>query len=221
MEQWPDSLTIVLDDWDFPENEAWQHLEGLNPNYTQSAFYKRSVMRFNQTLNKAESTAWIVNASEGADLAFYGWAPASSSQGPSTFQVVDSSGRTQMMQYSSANTLGEIFVSNASMDGFALEFLQETRIDYVLKKVSENETDLRNSTIVLVDDFNSEIKWEGLWDRKPHYSLNPPYENPDDGDLEQGSPLPVMQPHGGGTHTSTTEGDFFSFQFAGECLSFV
>ncbi|KAK7434587.1 hypothetical protein VKT23_020123 [Stygiomarasmius scandens] len=212
MSQWPDSVTVVLDDWDFPETSAWQHLEGLNPNYTQSVYYKRSVMKFNQTLDKEKGTAWIVNASAG-DMAFFGWAPSA------TFQAIIPDGETQEMQYSSTNTIGKIFETNSSMDGFALEFFEETRIDYVLCMVPESETDLQETSI-LVDDSSSEIAWDGLWDPRPHYLLSPSFESWDDLDLEEGpsTSLPGMEPHGGGTHASTTQGDSFSFQFAGSSI---
>jgi len=154
-------------------------------------------------------------AASAGDMAFFGWAPSA------TFQAIKTNGEPQEMQYSSTNTVGKIFETNSSMDGFALEFLEETRIDYVLRMVPESETDLQE-TFILVDDSSPEINWRGVWDPRPHYLLSPSFESWDDLDLEEGpsTSLPGMEPHGGGTHASTTQGDSFSFQFAGKCPVF-
>ncbi|KAF5368075.1 hypothetical protein D9758_004497 [Tetrapyrgos nigripes] len=110
------------------------------------------------------------------------------------------------------------YTSN-SPGGIALEFREGTQIDYILEKAT-NATDLRNRTI-LVDDSNPEIKWNGSWKMDSNQDLNPSFVNVtrDFGMADDKSPIPAMQPHGGGIHGSVSEGDSFVFQFAGTSIT--
>ncbi|KAK7439774.1 hypothetical protein VKT23_017348 [Stygiomarasmius scandens] len=82
-------------------------------------------------------------------------------------------------------------------------------LDYILLAVT-NTTDL-NGTTILADDANPEISWNGWIENR--------FTSPiaASGTAEVGGRF--FMPQGNGTHSSDTEGDSFTFQFAGSSIS--
>ncbi|KIK66662.1 hypothetical protein GYMLUDRAFT_909571 [Collybiopsis luxurians FD-317 M1] len=83
-----------------------------------------------------------------------------------------------------------------------LSNLQQAGVDYVLIEAGAN-TPLTDQTI-LVDDNSPEIIWNGHWTNQSEFTSF-------DG--------LVHRPNGNGTHSSSTVGDSFEFQFAGTSIA--
>ncbi|KAF5342714.1 hypothetical protein D9758_015873 [Tetrapyrgos nigripes] len=81
-------------------------------------------------------------------------------------------------------------------------------VDYALFTV-DNTADLSNS-VILVDDLSKEIQWNGSWEPGV---LNTPML-----DIRE-FPTPIsVSPHGNTSHVSSTDGDSFTFRFAGTSI---
>ncbi|KIK71704.1 hypothetical protein GYMLUDRAFT_235996 [Collybiopsis luxurians FD-317 M1] len=81
------------------------------------------------------------------------------------------------------------------------------QLDYGLIKVT-NSTDFEGQ-IILVDDSNDEIEWNGLWEENNGTMVS----------NSQSAGSTIFLPHGNSTQKSTTEGDSFVFQFAGVSIA--
>ncbi|KAF7342472.1 Gpr1 family protein [Mycena venus] len=91
-------------------------------------------------------------------------------------------------------------------------------LDYALVTIGE-ATNLKGQTI-LVDDSSPEITWSGNWGEKNSYTTPVPCGLPFFPNSED---FPYaftanMSPHGNTSHTSSTIGDSFAFQFSGTSL---
>ncbi|THU75902.1 hypothetical protein K435DRAFT_880010 [Dendrothele bispora CBS 962.96] len=107
-----------------------------------------------------------------------------------------------------------ILASDSNLHAIGLEsngpFLY---FDYAVVTVTELEK-LQGQTII-VDDSNTEIKWEGDWEERSNYTLDEGEANFNP--VSESQHL-VARPHGNSTHESDNVGDYFVFQFQGTSI---
>ncbi|KAF5340814.1 hypothetical protein D9758_017642 [Tetrapyrgos nigripes] len=125
-----------------------------------------------------------------ATTTVYGSTPPSTSN--QTFVIAD-----DLLHYPQPSYKGALFTLTSVE---RLTFAEDVEFDYMLLSVT-NETDLGGQTI-LVDDSSEEIRWSGSWE-------------PQETNITLSDPKLTVAAHGNGTHISSTEGDSFTFQFAG------
>ncbi|THV02082.1 hypothetical protein K435DRAFT_963332 [Dendrothele bispora CBS 962.96] len=117
-------------------------------------------------------------------------------------------------QFFTSPDLDPVIQQKGTGNVIAVNFQEGLAIDYALIKVS-NQTHFQGQTII-VDDANSEIEWNGNWTERSNYFLELPNLSAFGTNLSD--PSVKLRPHGNGTKTSGTEGDSFTFQFAGTSI---
>jgi hypothetical protein len=129
-----------------------------------------------------------------------------------TFQLND-----QNFQYSQPDFQGRLFSTEELP---SMTFGANVTFDYTLQTVT-NRTSLAGQTI-LVDDSSNEFQWHGSWEEKPTNisDLLEILSVQRNKTALETSRVVTFAAHGNGTHQTSTEGDSFTFQFAGKSLLF-
>ncbi|KAF9064522.1 hypothetical protein BDP27DRAFT_1333364 [Rhodocollybia butyracea] len=194
-----------------------------------SPWYNGTLVYANLSNPSFDTTNAIQITYIGAAIAFFGFTPGNNTEFQVELSLAESAAieppasnvsfplpATYCQFYTSPDELLSL-QSNVTPSNILVTVPIGLAWDYALVKIT-NSTDLSGQTI-LVDDANDEIEWTGNWTVKSDTFL-------DLGTLASILEIPnnlfpplQVRPHGNGTHTSTTQGDSFVFQFAGTSIS--
>ncbi|KAF5355510.1 hypothetical protein D9758_006417 [Tetrapyrgos nigripes] len=230
-----DAVTIVLDDRDINSFRIGSAYAGLNQtfgfhdwealktpvNWSASSFFNNTGTMLNGPVGN------LHELDLGLQVSFFGFTPPETSKQEFLVQPSLDGAANQTKHYPGPSYQCQFYASSELLavlpdgsqqhpDDFDMYFNDNEglMVDYVLIQVS-NLTDLRGQ-MILLDDSNPEIHWQGNWVEKTDYFL----EAPDllGGSIDVTSGFPQVQPHGNGTHTSMAEGDSFVFLFRGTSI---
>ncbi|KIK66661.1 hypothetical protein GYMLUDRAFT_55376 [Collybiopsis luxurians FD-317 M1] len=193
-----DVVTIVLD------GSTISDAPGGFFGQSDSSFFNFTTLEPNGTLSLSF---------QGTSIAFIGGVREQGNRTQSTFGLSIHQSSSFIIEYDpeypqsiTPQTIFQWYTSPSlpdSPEAYSLELssLQLVGIDYVLIEAGGN-TPLTGQTI-LVDDINPEIIWNGHWTNQSDFTTTDGF---------------VQRPNGNGTHSSSTVGDSFEFQFAGTSI---